>query len=62
LECTDASKSIDADNEIEVDLSSGIINNITKNETYQAQPLPDFAREMVAKGGLINVTREKMAK
>ena len=32
---------------------SGIITNLTKGETYQAEPFPPFIKEMIAKGGLM---------
>ena len=54
LECDEAAKDIDAGNEVEIDFDTGIITNITKNKTYKAQPFPDFIKEIIAKGGLIN--------
>lgn len=54
LECDEAAKDIDAGNEVEIDFDTGIINNITKNKTYKAQPFPDFIKEIIAKGGLLN--------
>ena len=62
LECKEASIAIQNGDEVEVDFDSGVIQNITRGETYQAQPFPPFMQEMIAKGGLIAVTREKMAK
>lgn len=54
LECDEAAKDIDAGNEVEIDFDTGIITNITKNKTYQAQPFPDFIKEIINKGGLLN--------
>ena len=53
LECPAASEGIDAGDEVEVDFDTGIITNVTKNETYQAEPFPPFIKEMIAKGGLM---------
>lgn len=53
LECEDASNGISEGDEVDVNFNTGIITNITKNETYQAQPFPDFIRDMIEKGGLI---------
>ena len=50
LECAEASQSI----ENGVDFNTGIITNVTKKETYQALPFPDFIKDMIAKGGLLN--------
>ena len=57
LECPDTDK-IDDGDELEVDISTGVIQNRTKGETYQATPLPDFVREIVDEGGLIEYARK----
>ena len=53
LECPAASEGIDAGNEVKVDFDTGIITNVTKNETYQAEPFPEFIKDMISKGGLM---------
>ena len=53
LECPAASEGFDAGDEVSVDFDTGIITNVTKNETYQAEPFPAFIKEMIAKGGLM---------
>ena len=53
LECPAASEGIDAGDEVEVDFDTGIITNVTKSETYQAEPFPTFIKDMIAKGGLM---------
>lgn len=54
MECEEAAKDIDEGNEIQVDFTSGIIKNITKNKTYTAQPFPEFMMEIISAEGLIN--------
>jgi len=54
LECAEASEKIKAGDEVSIDFNSGIINNITKNECYQALPFPDFIKEIMGKGGLLS--------
>lgn len=54
LECDEAAKDIDDGNEVEIDFDSGIITNITKNKTYKAQPFPEFIKDIINKGGLLN--------
>ncbi|HKM32114.1 MAG TPA: 3-isopropylmalate dehydratase small subunit [Oscillospiraceae bacterium] len=54
LECDAAAKGINNGDEVEVDFDTGVITNITKGETYQAQPFPEFIKEIIAKGGLLN--------
>ncbi len=53
LECPAAADGIDDGNEVSVDFDSGIITNLTKSETYQAEPFPPFIKDMIAKGGLM---------
>ena len=54
LECPEASEKIQAGDQVEVDFTSGVIHNITRDETYQANPFPDFIQNIIAKGGLLN--------
>ncbi len=54
LECEQACNSIEAGDEISVNFDTGIISNITKNETYSAQPFPDFIKDIIDNGGLLN--------
>ena len=62
LECPDASEGIDDGDEVAVDFDTGIITNITKNETYQAEPFPPFIKDMIAKGGLMASLKAKEAR
>ena len=54
LECDEAAKDIDAGNEVDIDFDTGVITNVTKGHTYQAQPFPEFIKEIINKGGLLN--------
>ncbi len=54
LECDEAAKDIDNGNEVEIDFDTGMITNVTKDKTYQAQPFPEFIKEIINKGGLLN--------
>ena len=53
LECKDAGK-INEGDLLEIDLSGGIIKNLSKNQIYRTQAFPDFLQEIVRKGGLMN--------
>lgn len=59
LECPEASKKIDAGDDVEVDFDTGVIVNHTKNETYKGQPFPPFIQEIITKGGLLNSIAKK---
>jgi len=48
---------------LEIDLSSGKIKNISRNEEiYDSQPFPEFLQEIIAQGGLINYVKNKRLK
>jgi 3-isopropylmalate/(R)-2-methylmalate dehydratase small subunit len=53
LESDNASKISDGDL-LEIDLSGGIIKNLTKNENYRTQAFPLFLEEIVRAAGLMN--------
>ena len=53
LECEAASNGIEAGDEVEVSFDTGVITNITKGETYQAEPFPEFIQEIIKAGGLM---------
>ncbi|HEY5537679.1 MAG TPA: 3-isopropylmalate dehydratase small subunit [Acetobacterium sp.] len=54
LECPEAATNIEAGDEVEVDFDTGLITNITKNQTYQGQAFPEFMQKLIEAGGLVN--------
>lgn len=58
LECPEAAEKIQDRDEVEVDFDTGVIKNITKNETYQAQPFPEFIKKIIHDGGLLNSLKD----
>ena len=54
LECPEASDRIEAGDVVSIDFDGGVIVNETKGETYQAEPFPEFIKDIMAKGGLMN--------
>ena len=59
--CSEVDKIADGA-EIEVDMAGGVIFNQSRNESYKTTPLPDFLREIVDAGGLVEYTRRQVAK
>ncbi len=53
LESLDVDKINDGDM-VEIDLTSGVIKNITQDKNYRTQAFPKFLQEIVESGGLIN--------
>lgn len=58
LECAKASENIDDTDVVEVNFDTGEIINLTKNETYQAQPFPPFIQNIMKHNGLMNAIKE----
>lgn len=59
LESDEAVEKIDNGDEIEVNISTGEIKNITKNETYHANPIPEFMQKIIEAGGLVEYVKSK---
>lgn len=58
MTCRDADKIGETD-ELEVDLGQGIITNKTKDEQYNAEPMPEFVMNIINAGGIINMVQKK---
>ncbi len=56
LECRDSDRIQDGD-ELFVDYENNIIVNKTRDETYTFNPLPDFLRKIIEKGGLVEFSK-----
>ena len=61
LESPDVHK-IKAGDIIEIDLTSGIIKNITQNQDYKTQAFPEFLQDIVEEGGLMNYIKKRARK
>jgi 3-isopropylmalate/(R)-2-methylmalate dehydratase small subunit len=61
LECPDAVDGILEGDEVEVEPTSGLIHNLTRDETYQAEPFPDFLQRIIDKGGLLSYVEDRLA-
>ena len=57
--CPDVDKIADG-SEMEIDMAGGIIENRSRQESYQTTPLPDFLQEIVEAGGLVEYTRQQL--
>lgn len=62
LECEEAVDNIEQGDQVEVDLSTGKIKNLRSGKEFTAKPYPGFMGELIAAGGLIEHTRERLAK
>ena len=59
LECPEASDKIEDGDIVSIDFDSGIIYNETKSEQYQAQPFPDFIKDIINANGLLNSIKNR---
>ena len=62
LECDEAVKEIEAGDELEVDFTTGVIKNVTRNQEYQGEPFPEFMQKIINANGLVNYIKEKQQK
>lgn len=53
LESPEAAAEAQAGDQMDVDLSTGVIHNLSRGQTYQAGAFPAFIQEMVDAGGLL---------
>lgn len=60
LECEEAADKIQPGDEVTIDFKNGTIKNITKNETYQAEPFPEFIEKIINADGLVNYVKNKI--
>lgn len=59
IECPEASKGIEAGDEVEIDFDSGMIFNRTKGTQFQGQAFPPFMQRIIAAEGLINYINQQ---
>jgi 3-isopropylmalate dehydratase small subunit len=64
LECPEATApgSVNKGDEIEIDLSTGVVENRTNGKKFTAQPVPEFLQRLFAAGGLVPYVRERLGK
>ena len=60
LEHPNLSDETNKNDEIEYDLSTGEVKNLSTGKTYLCNKFPDEIQKLVNAGGLINYTREKL--
>jgi 3-isopropylmalate/(R)-2-methylmalate dehydratase small subunit len=60
FESAEAAKAIEEGDEIEIEPSKGVIRNLTKGETYNASPFPEFMQSIMSAGGLISYVKEQV--
>lgn len=59
IECPEASRGIEAGDEVEIDFDSGVIKNLTKGTSFKGQPFPEFMQKIIQAEGLVNYINNK---
>ena len=54
LEFSDGINKIKNSDELNIDTDKGIIKDLTTGENFKARPFPDFIKEIINAGGLLN--------
>ena len=61
MECEAAVEAIEAGDKVEIDFITGEIRNLTKNESYEASPFPEFIQNIISQGGLTYYTQNQQS-
>lgn len=59
IECPEAAAGISEGDELDVDLDSGVITNLTRGVTYKGVPFPEFMQKIIAADGLIGYIKQQ---
>ena len=51
---------ISAGDEVDLDLASGTIRDVTTGKSFRAQPMPDFMRAIFDAGGLVEFAKRRL--
>ena len=60
LECDEAARDIQANDEVRVNFDTGLIENLTTGKNYQGEPFPPFIQNIITKGGLLNSIQDRL--
>jgi len=61
IECEGVRTAIDLEDELEIDLSSGSIENLTRHTFLQGIPITSFLLDMMDAGGLVAFLKQRLA-
>ena len=62
LECEECVTNTKNGDNLEVDLASGKIVNLSSGKVFTAKPYPQFMSELIKAGGLVEYTQKRLAK
>lgn len=59
IECPEASRGIQAGDEVDVNFDTGVITNVTRGTSFKGQAFPEFMQKIIASEGLVNYINSK---
>ncbi len=62
LECPEAAENISDNDEVSINFDTGEIKDLTQNKIYQAEPFPEFIKNMINEGGLMASLKHNLKK
>jgi len=60
LECPQAVDDIGRGDRLRVDLEKGTVENLRTGNTFQARPFPEFMREIISRGDLVQYVKSRL--
>lgn len=62
FESPEAAAAINNGDEVALDITTGVITNITTGEAFTAKPFPKFMQDLINQGGLIEYVKARLVK
>jgi 3-isopropylmalate/(R)-2-methylmalate dehydratase small subunit len=60
LESPAAAEGAENGHQLDIDLETGRIQNLTTGAVYEAEPYPQFMMDIISAGGLVSYTRQRL--
>ncbi len=60
LVAPEAAQAITSGDQVEIDLATGTVKDLTQGRQWQSAPFPEFIRQIIDAGGLIEYTRRRL--
>jgi len=60
LECPEAVEDIETGDRLRIDLEKGRVENLSSGHSFQAVPFPEFMREIISRGGLVQYVKARL--
>ena len=60
LECPEAVEDIETGDRLRIDLGEGRVENLSSGNVFQAAPFPEFMREIISLGGLVQYVKARL--